>query len=269
MLIQGTNHIRTIADLIYRMDCSCRTDFKRNFIVSERDYVSLFLNHIRHPFGIFSNTSFAHSQTLPGGIEQSLGCDGIIIFKLNNNYKIGLFEAKVIKKYWDSSTGRPRISRFQRQINKQSSINPNIAVWEMFLNKNELKPYLDPLASSCVKRSIAQAYRRSSLLWSFNDLLNLNNQSYISNGSNPLNIRQIITEILSCNFGTLLNASEDKIQLFENDNDLRIPIIQEEVTENDINEIFQFLKMAKIHSYTHIDLGVYVQNARAEILGEI
>lgn len=104
-----------IDELFYEIDVFCRQNFRKNFIVSERDYVSLLLSFLKYPDGPFKNNPNVHSQTLDSHLEQKFGCDGVILFKQNDNYRIGMFEAKVYKNDFDSLVGKLKnISRFQR-----------------------------------------------------------------------------------------------------------------------------------------------------------
>lgn len=265
-MLTNKTHIDSISNMIYRMDQICRDDFKKTHIVSERDYVSSLLNFIRYPFGPFHHLSLAHSQTLNGSLEQRLGADGIIIFKKSNNYKIGIFEAKIIKTRWDSTVGRRAgTSRFQRQIENQRKINPEIAVWEMFFNNNHSQVQFDKIGSTCVKRDIALSYKKSSKLWKFQDLEKLTMDSYFSNSNVPINLEQIIQEILSCKFGQILNYKSEGIQFYADSNEIRIPLIRTQLSDNNIRieeykAIDKFLKNSDLFSYTHIDLDSYEIN---------
>lgn len=269
-MFTNKKNINFLSKLIYEIDKLCRVDFSLNNIVSERDYVSNFLNFIRYPFGPFGNYKIAHSQTLNGSLEQKYGADGILIFKRGNQYKIGVFEAKIVKKRWDSTIGRkPNTSRFQRQLNNQSKLNQNIAVWEMFFNIHNTKTQFDSLGSTCVKRNIALAYKKQNKLWSYSDLENLALNSYNLNSNKPVNIEQIIREMLSCTFGNIFEYQEGGINFYaEKENkDLKIPLINKfddrENIASEINmKIKKFLNESKLYSYTHIDLDTQIEAER-------
>lgn len=264
--------INSLSQQIYRMDQVCRKDFENNFIVSERDYISIFLNFIRYPYGPFSNHRFTHSQTLPGSAEQKYGCDGIIIFKRDNQYKIGVFEAKVIKKRWDSLTGKaPRISRFQNQIHKQAGINSGIAVWEMFLNKDNTKQQFDALGSTCVKRDIACAYKKTTPLWTYKDLEDLAFDSFAANHNQVINIESIISEILTCTFGNVFTYNPKGIELYTDTiaPEITIPLIGGELSPDDPDKITNFLRESNFYSYTHIDLNQCKEVSRQITISEL
>jgi hypothetical protein len=274
-MLTNKNNIDFLAKLIYEIDKICRVDFSLNNIVSERDYVSNFLNFIRYPFGPFGNYKIAHSQTLNGSLEQKYGADGILIFRRGNQYKIGVFEAKIVKKRWDSTIGRkPNTSRFQRQLINQGKLNPNIAVWEMFFNIHNTKTQFDSLGSTCIKRSVALNYKKKNKLWSYSDLENLALSSYSLNSNKPVNIEQIIREILSCTFGNVFEYQEGGINFYAENGDLRIPLINQyddrENIASEINmQIEKFLNDSKLYSYTHIDLDKQIIVEREINLAEI
>jgi hypothetical protein len=266
-MITNTALIHYLADKIYTLDKICRQNLNSKFIVSERDYVSNLLTFIKYPFGPFSSYSFAHSQTMPANLEQKFGVDGILIFKNGNEYKIGVFEAKMIKYGWDTMA-TPTISRFQRQLNNQLAINPNIAVWEMFLNKNIVNNSLDPFGSTCVKPDTARTISIKKNKWSYKDLFTLFHTSSRINGNIPLNLYEIISSMLECSFGNLLIYSPNGISLYEN-NDIKIPLIRETATQEDIESINSFLAQSEFCSYIHIDLNEELAIRRSITIKEI
>ena len=263
-MLTNQGNINFLSKLVYEIDKLCRVDFSLNNFVSERDYVSNFLNFIRYPCGPFGNYKIAHSQTLNGSLEQRYGADGILIFKKGNKYKIGVFEAKIVKKRWDSTIGRKRnTSRFQRQLTNQNKLNQNIAVWEMFLNIHNTKTQFDSLGSTCIKRNVALAYTKQNKLWSYSDLENLALRSYNLNSNRPVNIEQIISEMLYCTFGRVFEYQESGINFYAEEEDLKIPLINQLDDRENIafeihTKIEKFLKESKLYSYTHIDLDTQI-----------
>jgi hypothetical protein len=109
---------------------------------------------------------------------------------------------------------------------------------------------LDLLGSTCVKSDVAQCYIKIRMLWSFFDLMNLIDQSFTSNISKPLNYKQLITEILSCDFGTRFNH-EQEIYFSEEHSDVGVPIVKNEVTSEDQIRIQDFLKTTGIYILIH------------------
>lgn len=251
------NYVKEVAKIIYKIDCICREDFKKRKIVSERDYVSILLNFMRYPFGPFVNFPFVHSQTLQGKLEQKYGCDGIIIFKYGNSYKIGMFEAKIIKNFWDSYIKKTGQSRFQSQIDRQKGIIPEITVWEIFFNSDKSNSTLDSKGSTCVKSDIAFSYSKSYIRWTYKDLFKLLKDSFSSNSNRPLNLEQIIEEMFSRNIGKEIIYSEEGCALYKDNKDIKIPLLKGEFNPYAEDKIDKFLRENKIFSYTHFDLDEF------------
>ncbi|SDX42851.1 hypothetical protein [Aequorivita viscosa] len=274
-MLTNQAQIDYLSEKIYQMDVICREDFKKDHIVSERDYVTSFLNFIRYPFGPFSTYKFAHSQTLNGSLERLYGADGIVIFKKSEKYKIGVFEAKIIKKRWDSTINKTAgTSRFDRQLLHQGRLNTGIAIWEMFFNRNTIGVQFDPLGSTCIKRDIALAYTRTTPLWSYSDLENLAMDSYSSNSNTPINVEQIIKEILSCSFGEAFEYRSEGIKLYREGEDIKIPLLKNIESDDKINRkqyslIQNFLKESNFRSYTHIDLDQLTRIDRDKIIFDL
>lgn len=248
------NYVKKIAKIIYKIDCICREDLKKRKIVSERDYVSILLNFLRYPFGPFVNFSFVHAQTLQGKLEQKYGCDGIIIFKYGNSYKIGMFEAKLIKDPWDSYVKKTGKSRFQSQIDRQKILIPEITVWEMFFNGYETNLTLDSKGSTCVKSDLAFSYCKSYIRWTYKDLFKLLKDSFSSNSNRPLNLEQIIEEMFTRNIGKEIIYSDEGCTLYKDNKDIKIPLLKGEFNPYSADKIDKFLRENKIFSYTHFDL---------------
>ena len=147
-----------IADLVayhfMEIDVQCRRDLQNGTIVSERDYVSTFATRVRDRL---TPHFHCHSQTLRPRIETENGVDGIIVFRLNDKIKIGLFEAKrpqftYPNLRWDVLSSRG-ISHFTEQIENQRKWRNAFAIWEVFINETpdrNLSPILQPFGSSCV-----------------------------------------------------------------------------------------------------------------------
>lgn len=149
------------SNFIYDVDRICREDLVKLKIVSERDYVSHFCSLLRFPKGIYgTQNQFLHSQTLPGAIEQVIGCDSIIIFNFGNQYKVGLFEAKypryksvnskIAYRRWDDG-------RFNKQLDKQHLFlkkYPGVFIWNKFINNGQIgiskKPFNDKNGSTLI-----------------------------------------------------------------------------------------------------------------------
>jgi hypothetical protein len=207
----------TIDDFIYQVDKICREDLYRKALVSERDYITQFNSLIRYPNGINSSVNNkVHSQTLPGKIEQLIGCDSIMIFKFRNGYKIGVFEAKYPRYpsvnpsipylHWDSN------NRFNSQLNRQSLLHlkfPQIVIWEHFINNGisgtATKPFYDKLGSSLILLQDIKSHISTSK-WSHKKL-----KSALA--SNCLNYKDLILRIISCEYGEPLQLKNNRIEV--------------------------------------------------------
>lgn len=249
---------RVVATFFRDVDELCRKDFSKEFIVSERDYVSMFSNLIRHPLGIFSSGNFAHVQTFNSVTEQLIGCDGIIIFKLGEIAKIGVYESKVIKKEWDTLNSKKE-SRFTTQLDRQNSIVfiKSIAVWEMFFNKEKFSsplplPFFNDF-STCIKHEDAFNFLSTKRTtrngkWSYKELENLIK-------INTTNIYEIIYEILTCNWGLRLDITDKGCEIGESRNEkIYAPIFNMNSKNSSIVSIQEFLKKVGLKSYCLIDL---------------
>lgn len=265
-----TNPKHFLASLFYFVDKHCRNELKVGTLVSERDYVTAFLQHTKYPFGIINNANFSYSQTLPQTIEQKYGVDAIIILKYKEKYHIGVFEAKVLKTDYpmDNIYSGATKSRFTEQLEKQAKINDNIFVWEMlFHGKYDEKTYFDEFGSTCIERKYAASHSisKSRQTWTFSEFKKVCIASYKKRNNRPLNIYEIILKMLDGTLGKGISPSNDGIMLFkereeETDNisDIKenfysIPIIKS-FDQIDIHQINQFLIWSKINNYVYFDL---------------
>ena len=81
-----------IAHEISICDSECRLELNQRIIVDEPDYVAAFSKSIRKE--VKNPKVRVHAQTLPGGQEQNNGADGIMVFQIGNEVKVGIFESK-------------------------------------------------------------------------------------------------------------------------------------------------------------------------------
>lgn len=252
-----------IADLI-AIECSaadnfCRKELQRGIIVNERDYVSSLTGRIRDNL---KRNFLVHSQTLPSTTEQSMGCDGIIVFRSDNNVKVGMFEAKwprfaEVDYRWDYLNTR-NLSHFSDQIQRQSNWH-DLAIWEMFFNELQTgsqSPPCDYFGSSCVWHKHAFRFLNEKQLfsnyWSTVQLKELLKEF-------SLNFYSIIYNILSCQSGSVIPIVPDDTQFSVSSNQnleppLQIPIPINAEKEFDEN-IVTFLKRQNIQTYLYIDLS--------------
>lgn len=255
-----------ISELFYDLDANVRQDLYHGRIADERDYVSRMVTHFNYPFGIFNKyivnrikfQSKWFARVNSGREEQKFGCDSMIIFKVDDNVKIGLFEAKwprVIKNpkhLWDYNQKTTKTSHFTDQIKRQGNWTKQAAIWEMFFYEEMPRTRsatFDTNGSSCIRHHFAQALvsKTPSLqnLWDNNDLTTLikSAQTTNYNGSNETNIKEIVFDILTCRFGQAINIghADTSFTLTANDNEdrVRVPIITVIDDNNDGNQVVE------------------------------
>lgn len=220
----AVSEARIISELFYRLDKIVRNDLSNNAVADERDCVSRLVSHFNYPFGLLNQYSFDRfkfkskwfSRVNSGGHEQRFGCDSMIVFKIGDQLKVGLFEAKwprVIKdpEYnWDYPQKSTKISHFTSQIERQAQWEGQAAIWEMFFYEGKVGrvnlPF-DNEASTCILHGFAKSLVDSTaslqVAWNNNDLdiLIRSAQTPAFNGSDQTNIKCIIFDILTCKLG--------------------------------------------------------------------
>lgn len=252
-----------------KIEVECRKDLHIGTCVSERDYVSTFAANIRGALHRVANVK-CHTQTLPAKLEQATGGDCILIFKSDENYKIGFFEAKYPRIYdpaaptsftkvsWDKKELKHKISHFSKQLQLQHQWAKEIAIWEMFLNNGpsgfECPPF-DAYGSSCVWHNDAYNFMHHNHLvfkpWTTDALMELL-------GASNQNIYAMIFSLLSCKNGKIQHATGPnntfiKIRNETTDNLLQIPLPSS--INNESNEsINNFLRENRISTYLFVDI---------------
>lgn len=253
---------KIISDLFYLLDTNVRDDLYNNRIADERDYVSRMLTHFNYPFGIFNQVLFNNigfqskwfGRVNSGNHERKFGCDSMIVFKVSNKIKVGLFEAKwarVIKDpkfHWDYTQKTTKTSHFTNQIERQSKWTNHAAIWEMFFYEEKVgifSPPFDTNASTCVRHKFAHdlidCTPSLQTIWNDTDLITLikSEQTSKFDGANETNLRKIVYDILSCAFGKVIaiKPGVGTFTLISNDEDesVRCPII-DMATEESLNQ---------------------------------
>ncbi len=234
-----TYEAQIVASIFQLMDGMCRTDLNGHLITSERDYVSNFTSLIRRPFGIvpqlhqFTNLGIlqTYAYSLNGRYERQYGCDGKIVFKKGNQYKIGMFEAKwpryskanYIWDDWVPKANSP-ISRFSRQLEKQSKVMHGVAIWEMFINEEREGRTLGPFkkwGSTNVWHADAYAFLQAHQFIHKEFWKNKHLDALLP--GHGLHMYQIIKAILTCNrgkvFGRVGEAGNGVIKVGREGND--------------------------------------------------
>ena len=246
------------------IDKRCREDLRKKRIPNERDYVSRLTTRLSD-FYYDNNLLSVEAQTSLGSIEQKLGVDGIIIFRIGNQIKIGIFEAKwprtLKKNYpWDKCT-EDGFSHFSSQIIRQRKWHTDLAIWEMFFNEANNgfeSPPFDAFGSSCVWNNNAYDFAHSEKLifkkWETQNLKKLLKSS-------RQNFYTIIYDIISCSAGRIYNvkANDSTLSLTSRTDDsstLNVPIPTENMKNEQITDRVQsFLLDNNLNNYLFVNLS--------------
>lgn len=269
-----------VADLIasrcMQVDVDCRKDLRHGEIANERDYVSALAVRIRDDLRRLNVAAF--SQTAKTKMENRNGIDALIIFRFQNEIKIGFYEAKwprvEQKNYpWDYLEGEDGISHFSSQIHRQHTWNDVIAIWEMFFNESKPgfnSPPYDYFGSSCVWHPNAFRFLNKEGMtftrWSTSKLKQLLNTDSVS-------FYTVIYDILTCRKGKIFpvdlksrtitivgSAPKDR----PGENLMEIPIPRE--SEGEIDErVENFMIERNIETYLYLDVDqIRVKNISRE-----
>jgi hypothetical protein len=236
-----------VADLFYSLDSAVRHGLHRTLIADERDYISQLVTHCNYPNGIFNSYSFNgirfksdwFAKVNSGHDERLFGCDSMIVFKVDNNIKVGLFEGKwpriiIEPNYpWDYPQKKTKQSHFTSQIERQANWTNQAAIWEMFCYEDAVGNFNSPFdrkASTCIKHQFAKSLINKTpslqVMWNNEDLITLiqSAQSPKFDGENETNLRTIVFDILTCNFGTAksIEPNEPTFTLVSNKEDISI-----------------------------------------------
>jgi hypothetical protein len=204
---------RVVASICYAADRATRRDLAEGSVVSERDYMSTLSTRIRDAW-LPAGKAYAYSKTLPGDVEQALGCDTLIMIHDNDGAKLCLIEAKwprVATKpghRWDKvqkikGTAKP-VSHFSDQLSRQRQVLPDAFVAEMFLlesppgtKSNLLDDFGATLVSHKHAREFDAIYRQRHLPWSNQDFWEL----IAFSRKRTLNLQGLMYGLASCQIG--------------------------------------------------------------------
>lgn len=243
------------------IDIECRLELRDGTITSERDYVSTLSTRIRDrlrpQFSCFA-------QTLRQGIETENGVDGLIMFRFNDEIKIGWYEAKwprvnVPDYRWDRVPPGHQMSHFSEQILKQHRWQDTLALWEMFVNEGldgfQSPPY-STFGSSCLWHESAFNFMQQKGLvfqrWTTGDLKIMLERDCLS-------FYSIIFDLLSCRKGKKIKLARGQRSVrletpSDNGEDfLEIPLPNIDSLEFD-DEVNSFMKKRNIAGYLLMDL---------------
>lgn len=245
-----------IAFMISAIDVKCREELRNRLIVEESDYVSTLCTRIRDWANINSINCVA--KTLEDSLERKFGTDSIIIFRIKDEVKIGMFEAKyprtTQRNYpWDYLDAG--LSHFSDQIERQLKIDTRIAVWEMFFNEADngyQSPPYEVYGSSCAWHKDSYAFVKGNGLltriWKTDDLKNLLM-------AHSRSIYDIIYDIISCKAGKKIkiNTTTNSIPISSKTKEtIDIPLPPSENLVSD--KLDSFLKKNGVQNYIYMDL---------------
>lgn len=227
---------KAVSTICYQADRETRKDLSEGAVVSERDYMSTLSTRIRDawkPLG----AAYAYSTTLPGDIEQALGCDTLIVLHDNEGAKVCLIEAKwprVATKpsyKWDQlqkQKGKTiKVSHFSSQIARQQLLLPDAVVAEMFLLESPpgtTSSVLDDFGSTLLLQKTARSFdslrRDEAIPWSNMDFWELMGYA----GKKKFNLEQLVYGLASCNIGKPLPIVNNEVTISSSGSQRKIKI---------------------------------------------
>lgn len=267
------NIARRVARIIYEADCEVRHQVSEGFADhGERGYLSSILTlsiaEIRRLFGELSGLTLRLD-----GRDRHL-YDGIFVFRVGNEIKIGICEAKLLRfirpngnernldDEWDwESNGE---SHFYNQISDFDNWTPDCATWIMLmsdLHHGEHSPPIDEGGSSCIwQENIREHMEENDIdqdhFWTFQNVLDIDEDRIT-------NLESIIYDILICNKGTKITVGENANYVnvrYGTTDQIRInvplPSINPEggITNDNSGVIVSFLNNYNFSSYTYIKM---------------
>jgi len=205
-------HAIPVAFTSYLADYATRQELADGTVASERDYMSTLSTRIRDAWR--PGKAYAYSKTLPGDVEQTLGCDTLIMIHDGNGAKLCLIEAK-----WPRVATKPgyrwdklqkikgtaqKVSHFSDQLSRQRLVLPGAIVAEMFLLESPpgtRSGLLDNFGATLVPHEHAQEFdaihRDRHLPWSNQDFWELIGFSR----EKTLNVYDLMFGLASCQLG--------------------------------------------------------------------
>lgn len=225
-----------IASIAYAADRATRQDLSSGHVVSERDYMSTLSTRIRDawlPLG----RAYAYSKTLPGNVEQALGCDTLVMIHDDDGAKLCLIEAKwprVATKpayRWDKlqkiKGASKSVSHFSDQLTRQTQVLPDAFVAEMFLLESPpgtKSSLLDEYGATLVPHSKAKdfdgTHRQAHVPWSNQDFWELIGLSR----RKTLNLHELMYGLASCSIGQPIPIVNNTVTVAPNGTSIPIQI---------------------------------------------
>jgi hypothetical protein len=221
---------KVVADLFYTLDKQVRYDLAQQRIADERDCVARLVSNFTHPFGLFNQYGLGYlrfqskwfARVNDSYHEQTFGCDSMLVFRVGNQLKVGLFEAKwprLIRNPsygWDYAQESTKQSHFTDQIRRQAAWTGQAAIWETFFLEAPVgtsHASFDLQGSTCVRHNLAAQLVATqpntlNVRWNNADLDAL--VQLAQGGALPVNsvanLQHIIFDMLTCQFGQPIPA---------------------------------------------------------------
>jgi hypothetical protein len=270
------NRVSPVANLVasvcYSVDHKVRDDLYKSQIVDERDYVSNLTSGIRKYWEINQIPTYVYSQNLPNPQENIFGCDALILVKLNDKFKLCLFEAKYPRfpsdpNYrWDAFQGKSNISHFSDQITRQSRWRHIAAIWELFMIESAPgKKFrgFDKWGSTCIWHEDALRYdhanKQPNELWNNIHLENLKVAvtKRFPNGR-QMNLFEMLISVLSCKAGTPVSSEGDHLEISSADREIsiRLPVGLQNIERS----IPEFCQQYSVRHFWYFEIDDYTKS---------
>lgn len=258
-----------ISNIVYYEDMFTRKELHSNNISNERDYVSNLTSNLRHIYRKWGIPNYVYSKVLPDNTERRLGCDGLIMVKIDSILKIALFEAKwprllLDPKYQWDKIDKNGISHFSNQLNKQSIWSKYFYIFELFIMEHDftLQPLnFDDWGSTCISHKKAylfdRMYRKSNIKWKNVDLLNLMNMNNTTFINNKNNLFFMLSNLISCRRGKKYTVNGDPRLVLKNDKadenirQLSLPLR----LDNMESEIPEFMETTGLEHFVYFEVN--------------
>lgn len=262
-----------ISRIIYQADCTARFLITNQYnYFNERAYMGAFAGLAARDL-IMARYYFRHLGFRIDVRDRHLH-DGIFIFRVANEVKIGLCESKILRFYTPTRRIRPLTTRWDRyqpadsneshffkQLNALGAWPDCIATWIMFiqeLNHNQHSPPLDDEGSSCVwHRDLTQHILNQAITlnhrWTLQDVIDIDKP--------PLtNLQDIIYKILTCKAGQkiIVDSGYNNVRIdLEDNSQIVVPLPFLGTDDARLTSsilIDEFLKENKLMFYNFYDL---------------
>lgn len=222
-----------VAEVAYRVDELCRLELSLGTLNDERQYVAALAVRIRDYWACAGQRALCYAKALPSRQERLLGCDALILLRLDNGYKVGLFEAKWPRLFqnrshsWDSFQAGTNVSHYSDQLIRQSKIHPSAAVWELLMNEEAPGKYtqsFDTWGATCLWHAEARLYMAGrphpNAVWSRADARSL----VYSVARRKKNLATCVKRLAECREGKLVAPTRGAVSISSGEKSSSIPV---------------------------------------------